>query len=404
MNRLTLLFAFSLYISVIANGQSRFLKGYIITNDSDTITGLIEYKGNQSNTQKCIYKENEQSEEHSYFAGDIKGYRYGDSKYYVSRIMQIKGQTDTLFLEYLVDGVVDLYCYYDADDVHYLIQAEKDSLVELKEVKQQIHAHLHVSKTYIYVLKSIFKDSPKISEKANYTVLDQGSLIKLTSAYHHEICPDKECTIYAKGHEGHLNVGITLGVNLISVSVPGGLSGEMFPFMNSDFGHPVSPSLGFFLLVNIPDVNANLYFQFEGSVTRLSLESNESYYLSLNGVRYDNDIEYKQTNFCGNAIFKYSFGEKKVRPVIQLGGFLNYGVGESYSRDTWMTHGNSSSHVTGTESPLNAVDYGPVAGLGIMTIGAKKKPVMVDIRFLKGLNLSKEVRANYFSLSTAFTL
>ncbi len=418
MNRFTIMLTLSFVISGMTFAQSRFLEGFIIDNNQDTLRGLIEYKGNQTNSQVCIFKENEQSVPITYNPHEISGYRYGESRYYISKGAYLNGQKQTMFLEFLVDGVVDVFCYYENNNAHYLIQTDKDSLIELKSVKKVISSidakdmqgrstyykggadkYVYESKTYKYVLKDIFKASPKVASKADQAVLDHASLINLASSYHKEMCPDEECIIYKKGRDGHVKAGIMIGLGIVTLSKPP-RSNDIndYYLAHCDFVSNVYPSLGFFILAGLPGINANMHFQFEGSVNQLKFETSGS--AVQNGSTFNHEIEFSQTCLNANAVLKYAIGEKNVKPIIQAGGFLNFGVGESFHRESEI----SNIVFTYDLSPFNAMDLGLIAGTGLMLETVKKKAIVIDLRYRWGLTFVENAYANYFTLGVGFQL
>jgi hypothetical protein len=102
--------------------QSDFRPGYIVNNNGDTLTGLIDYKGNQANARKCIFKLSNDASEEKFTPDDIKAYRFIDSKYYVSKKVMTEDSTETqLFLEYLIDGIVDIYYYLSPSGDNYYV-------------------------------------------------------------------------------------------------------------------------------------------------------------------------------------------------------------------------------------------------------------------------------------------
>jgi hypothetical protein len=322
-----------------------------------------------------------------------------------------------MFLEFLVDGVVDVFCYYENNTAHYLIQTEKDSLIELKSVKTVIGSsdakamqgrttyykggaeqYSYESKVYKYVLKDIFKASPKVVSKADQTVLDHASLINLASTYHKEMCPDQECKIYKKGHDGHLRGGIMIGVGIVSLSKPPKSTGADYYLAHCDFVSNVYPSLGFFILTGLPGINANMHFQFDGSVNQLKFETSGS--AVQNGYTFNHEIEFSQTCLNGNAVLKYAIGEKKVKPIIQVGGFVNYCLGESFHRETHVESIITISDV----APFNALDLGTIAGTGILFETSKKKAIIIDLRYRLGFSFADHMKSNYFTLGAGFQL
>ena len=68
-------------------------KGYIITNDNDTIYGTIDYLTDARNAKVCLFQKEGEKGYKSLSPTDIKGYRLaGDGIYYVSRMLPIHNQ------------------------------------------------------------------------------------------------------------------------------------------------------------------------------------------------------------------------------------------------------------------------------------------------------------------------
>ena len=65
--------------------QSNYKDGYIITLDQDTITGLVDFRTDQTNARLCRFKRTEHAAEEIYHPGEIAGYRFiREGKYYVT--------------------------------------------------------------------------------------------------------------------------------------------------------------------------------------------------------------------------------------------------------------------------------------------------------------------------------
>ena len=136
-------FSISLTIIVFLSGsliaQSDFRPGYIIYNNGDTLTGLIDYKGNQANARKCVFKLSKDDQEEKFTPEDIKAYRFIDSKYYVSKKILTEDSIETqLFLEYLIDGIVDVFYYRDLSDENYLIDNGDGNLLLVKDKNEVV--------------------------------------------------------------------------------------------------------------------------------------------------------------------------------------------------------------------------------------------------------------------------
>jgi hypothetical protein len=194
-------FVFLLLIHSKCFSQNNFQKGYIISNNNDTIFGLIKYGSNYENTYKCSFKAESNSPVINYLPGKIIAYRFDDGKYFISKKIN-SSDTSTIFLEFLFDGIVDLYDYFDKEGVHYLISKSNNTLQELKnDTRISIIngvTYKSESKEYIGLLKTIFFESPTLIKKTESLSLNINPLIQLAEEYHREVCPNNECIIYAK--------------------------------------------------------------------------------------------------------------------------------------------------------------------------------------------------------------
>src|SRR5690606_25104196 len=119
---------------------------------------------------------------------EVKSFRFVNSRFYVSRQVKSGDSSEQLFLEYVIDGIVDFYYYYDDAGEHFLIEDPDGRLTELKNDKKEIFVdnqrYLRESKEYVGVLKAILKDSPSTTKKAERTSFNRKALTKLVEDYH----------------------------------------------------------------------------------------------------------------------------------------------------------------------------------------------------------------------------
>ena len=197
--------------------QADFRNGYVVKNNNDTLHGLLDYKGNKANAKKCIFKADAHAEKQEFAPEDIKAYRFIDSKYYISRSIKARDQEELVFLEFLINGTVDIFYYRDElSGEHYLIENSDGQLFELKNEEKELIVRdvitVRESKEYIGVLKYTFKESPVISKQVENMSLNHKSLIDITHAYHNEVCINEECIIYEKKLPGHkVKFGLLIG-------------------------------------------------------------------------------------------------------------------------------------------------------------------------------------------------
>jgi hypothetical protein len=180
--------------------------GYIITNNGDTVFGQIDYQGDSYNAGCCYFLRQNTSESVKYLPGEIKAYQIVDGKYYVSRKVKINEKEMEVFLEFLVNGKLDLYYYPDdyyfieKDDKELHILENTEKIVYAKMTVNQINDMMYIrqNKEYIGVLGAYMNDCPAITKEIYTSRLEQKDLIKIVTDYHNLVCPGEQCTVYSK--------------------------------------------------------------------------------------------------------------------------------------------------------------------------------------------------------------
>ncbi|MCJ7447224.1 MAG: PorT family protein [Bacteroidales bacterium] len=290
--------------------QSDLRNGYVILNNNDTIFGLINNGSKKENSLKCVFARDPKSEKITYYPGDIRVYRFTDSKYYISRAIN-PSDTEKVFLEFMFDGIIDLYYYYDMGD-HYLAEKNNSGLKELKNetITKRINDKQYVqeSKEYIGILKVLYKESPAIANKVESLSLDHNSLIQITEDYHNAVCPDEGCITYSKRKiNAELSFGPLTGITFSHLSV------EEYNIIFDRFHFPPSSTgiaFGGFLNIRDPFISQKISVQLEAAITR---------------TKYSTDISYLNlTTLKIPILLKYTFPFKKLQPSLMAGLGYNY--------------------------------------------------------------------------------
>lgn len=288
-------------------GQKDFVQGYIIKNIGDTVYGLINLGGPVVNAKYCQFKEDKTSKITKYSPSELVGYRFINGKYYISNdisyqlnsdrmkefekietnrkngnyIVKNTEQKDSLldgfvkneliqkkvFLEYLINGRVDIYVYFDSyGDPHYFTKLEKDSLIKLENTKGVVYNQYHddyfiEKKEYVGQLNYMLSDCDGIYSKIINTNLQNKSLIKLAKYYHYKTCTnsDEECIIYEKKNiKTHIFIIPVLSYSNLKVT-----SSELTKAYKYEFKDNNIISLGaMFNFSNFQYLNDNLSIQF----------------------------------------------------------------------------------------------------------------------------------------------
>jgi hypothetical protein len=320
----TMLFALLSFFINQTSGQTNYKPGYIITKENDTINGLIDYRGDFRNSKKCSFKANENSKSIEYNPFEIKGFHFNNGKFYVSKSISIENSPDSIFVEYLVNGIADLFYYRDIDHDHYLIE-NNGELFELsnEEIygydKDKKIRYVRNSNKYIGLLKVTFSDCVELFPQIDKAELSHKSLINLTKNYHDYVCNDQQCIIYEKPLPVvRIRLAPVINFNISNLGF------KKDPFYSSfDFEKSLSMSIGGIMNMSMPRQNENFS-------TQLELSGGKNYFYSLYiqdkglfGKDYY-DFHIFTSYLKGSLALTYTYPKGKIRPVIGLGGSICY--------------------------------------------------------------------------------
>lgn len=194
---------FILLTAVTAAAQRNPVEGYIITNQNDTIQGVIDYRTTAENCVSCFFKTAGEADFRQYLPGDIKGYRFAsDGVYYISRTITIENKPLHSFVEFLIQGGVSLMHYVSVGRYDYYIFIGEDG----KEVVVKDDQYKSNSEKAPYLFKERLKQRRElfpIFEKST-DMLDQlckmpyksENLTNLVHKYDETFCSDQVCVRY----------------------------------------------------------------------------------------------------------------------------------------------------------------------------------------------------------------
>ncbi|MDR0295516.1 MAG: hypothetical protein LBH91_04910 [Prevotellaceae bacterium] len=351
-------YIFLLIVFGEVHGQDNYKKGYIITNDRDTLVGWIDFRTDARNMRICNFKTRETGKIVSYLPKEIYGYRfYQEGKFYVSKEVTVNDEQRTVFLEYLVQGIMSLYYYVELSPPgqkmkFYFFEDEVGNITPVtKKTDRQVDnnkGYIEVYEDFHYkgVIKYLFKDLETISKEVDKLPFDQKSMINITKEYHAQVCiTGEECVIYETKKDK--------AYNLFKFSVYGGIQLAS----EKPLGRTTFPVIGVGLNVSVPRFNKNLSFQVNLAFSKIhktvsfdEKNSPECHYeyvqgaLSAGGQKVWGCTEYL-SRVKSNCILvplqlsaKYSLGQYKIRPIFEGGLSLtssyinNYTLNYTYTR------------------------------------------------------------------------
>jgi len=179
--------------------QTDFRSGYVIKSVGDTLWGEVDYRGDKKMGEICTFRKSKGDEVTTFTPDDILGFRFINSKYYISRVLNEK----KVFLEFLINGKVNIYYRRDEISDHYYIEKEDEPLIEMpyeEVVKSKNNKnYLYKSTKHIGILTYYMKDAQDlIAIINNMRKPEHKNLIQLAEKYHNEVCDGEKCIIYEK--------------------------------------------------------------------------------------------------------------------------------------------------------------------------------------------------------------
>jgi hypothetical protein len=200
MARLKILFLFFLLTGAAVYAQSDFRPGYVLLTSGDTLRGEIDLRATDEMSKECYFRKGKGSEQTLYGPDLLKEFRLDDGRYFLSINLPGRGQ---VFVEYLVNGRLNLYHFSDKSASIFLVRKEGDTIREIpREPEYVMIKDLRYERPPLLfrgLMESLTEEAPEL--KADINTVDpenQKQLTKLVVDYHKAVCSNEECLIYKK--------------------------------------------------------------------------------------------------------------------------------------------------------------------------------------------------------------
>lgn len=207
--RKIILFAIFAISAAIAMAQTNPKPGYVITNNGDTINGIIDFRTNEKLSRQCDFWANGGAVKTTYKPGDIEGFRFeNNGKYFVTRRLNVTGESELYFAEFMVHGKMNLYCITHNSDEFYFFEREDGEMAELtnrvanyqgdaKAALQQAKDDVQEKREQYGKVKSLLQKSWKAVEGMDDNNMSRKKLINVVRDYHNDVCTDGgKCMVY----------------------------------------------------------------------------------------------------------------------------------------------------------------------------------------------------------------
>lgn len=364
--------------------QTDFRKGFIVTNELDTINGYIDYREGSRKYKICAFKLSKNQNVKSYSPNDIIAYRFLNDTYFVAKkITGDDGMQESVFFEVLVKGKVTLYKYQGA---FYVEKEDKKfhKLINKRLIVEQGGKEFYKnSNKYIGILTILLTDCKNIKGKINKLLLSEKELTKLIEFYNN--CFDGSSISFKESKPWfNSHFGLMLGLNSSKINFYSDYQG--FNQLTSGFDPSNSILPGVFIEMSSPRLHERIAFNFGLFYLNTNYRS-----ISLNkngGITDRNDVSIEVEQLKIPIAFKYTFPTKKFTP------YFNLGISNTI-------HLNSSSKWVQEREIYNIVDttireaveigdsqFGFWGGVGIKKSISNKLTGFLEIRYERTSGIS----------------
>lgn len=287
--------------------QSDFREGFIITNDQDTIQGLVDYRTNSKNYESCVFKE--KASEKELYPNEIIGFGYANDKFFSSQIIK------NVFVEVLVIGDISLYKFKDK----FLLKKDT-AIFELKSELEKIEVNGKIGYkeksgwrgVITYLISDCFPNANRFTSGIR---LDEKPLTNLIVKYNK--CKDSDFTVFkASKPWTKIDLGASIGLTRSEINTnkePGS-----FSYLDKSY-NSFDPTIGVLLSISSPRLTENFAFQGEFHF----MQSSYSSLVKVDGavVEY-HDSYINLTTFTVPLSVKYLFTKGDYGLYFQAG--MNY--------------------------------------------------------------------------------
>lgn len=331
-NILLLLVIMSMKLTAQVNPQ----KGYIITNNNDTIHGTIDYLTDAQNAKICLFQKAGEGEYKSLTPADIKGYRLADDGiYYVSRLYtggeEGGHQQELLFAEFLLQGGVSLYrYYYDYYNYFGFVGSDGKEVImrddKLNEDLQNYNNKLQLRRQKVQEVNAIMNKDNSIANRLWKMDLTSEDLTSMVKQYDEQHCTEQgECVLFRYDKKKTTTVKhkfyVGAGISFTSYNSPSHDIARSNSTVISEYSYSgIAPTFFVGTDLRFPRFSRNLQAQVELSYTPHHYKSDE---VSSNGEHPEMTIDEVAARIGLNYVFS---PDRRIKPFIKGGLILSWNM------------------------------------------------------------------------------
>ena len=325
-----ILFVLTAISATMAMAQANPKSGYIITNAGDTIRGVIDFRTNERLSKQCDFWANGEKEGKTYKPGDIEGFRFDNNgKYFVSRRLNVTGEPELFFAEYMVQGKMNLYCVVYSQSDYFFFEREDGEMARLSNKvlnytsnynALENHKSLQQEKQEQYgKVKLLLQKSGKAVVDMDDENLTRKKLVNVVRDYHNDVCTDgSKCLVYEyneKSDKISVRFKVFAGYAYLSTDK---IENEYL--LENNYATSAY-EFGIGIEIDLKRVAKNFSAEVGLALTP-KYESSEEFLDQVN-KKYIINSTFKRSAFALSAGVVKRYGNGKIQPLIRGGAFLS---------------------------------------------------------------------------------
>jgi outer membrane protein with beta-barrel domain len=386
------------------------MPGYIVTNQNDTIKGLIDDKDWDLSPDTIYFGNDIDSVTNKYSSHDIKAFGVDDKYFYISKNVKIdmspnrtyelkpmeKGDqilVDTmnkqLFLNVLISGKISLYYYKDFNGKeHFFCQKNKDTTVELVLqryiMQEQAGLIQHNVDRYKYILSYYMNDCESAKDDIKNLNLNESSLISIVSKYNR--CFNSDFNTYIKQQEpSGVKFGIVGGISNTNLSFSG--KADLYGLNEAKLNSYTMINAGLFLSIPVSRKFHRHLINFELLLKPINISSAVNANNTTNAVNVNTNttFNFNLLYLKLNSQYRYVFMRtSNVDYFFNFGFALSYAIIDSNSYSGTSNFYGSISQQGGAIFPVSNFELALIGGLG-----SKLSKLTFELRAEKGNGMAQ---------------
>lgn len=134
----------TIFAVTVPVAAAEFMPGYYISLNGDTVYGTVEFQSVYKRAAQCRFKPAGSDSTLTFSPSEIRGYRFTNGRYYVSKTVPLENGDQNIFIECLVEGYLSAFLYKDKNGEHYYLcrSDEKPFVVSFMKGLKYIEAKL----------------------------------------------------------------------------------------------------------------------------------------------------------------------------------------------------------------------------------------------------------------------